>query len=90
MEACAEMGRRIDEKLGLDRNHLHPLFAHRGFSKRTIVAVVDCLIDAPEQLLFMPEESLKTIPGIGKASLLEIKTYRSRFLPTSKAPAPQA
>jgi len=84
------MGRRIDEKLGLDRNHLHPLFAHRGFSKRTIVAVVDCLIDAPEQLLFMPEESLKTIPGIGKASLLEIKTYRSRFLPTSKAPAPQA
>ena len=43
MKANAEGNRRIDAQLGRDRDHLHPLFAHRRFSKRTIVAMVDRL-----------------------------------------------
>jgi DNA-directed RNA polymerase alpha subunit len=56
-------------------------FKDRGFSERTIEALVACGIDAPERLLFSTEAELKQIPGIGKASLEEIIKYRARFLP---------
>jgi hypothetical protein len=56
-------------------------FAHRGLSKRTVEALVAYGIDTPERLLFMTEASLMSIPGIGKASLSEIKRYRARVLP---------
>jgi hypothetical protein len=55
-------------------------YKNRGFSARTIKALIDCSIDAPERLLFMTEESLRKIPGVGKASLGEIMRYRTRYL----------
>ena len=55
-------------------------FRHRGFSERTIRALMDCSIDAPERLLFMKPADLKKIPGLGKASLDEIMRYRAKFI----------
>ena len=55
-------------------------FQSRGLGARTVEALVSCNIDWPESLLFMTEEKLKAIPGIGKASLREIETYRARFI----------
>lgn len=57
------------------------IFRDRGFSERTVKALVTRGIDAPERLLFATETELKQIPGIGKASFGEIMTYRARFLP---------
>lgn len=56
------------------------LFEHRGFSDRTIRALIDSAIAAPEHLLFMTEDQLRSIPGIGNVSLGEIVAYRSRFI----------
>jgi DNA-directed RNA polymerase alpha subunit len=56
-------------------------FDDRGFSRRTIDALVARGIDAPERLLFATEAELKQIPGVGRASLGEIMGYRARFLP---------
>jgi DNA-directed RNA polymerase alpha subunit len=56
-------------------------FRDRGFSERTIEALIARGIDMPERLLFATEAELKQIPGIGKASLQEIMKYRARFLP---------
>ncbi len=56
-------------------------FLDRGFSNRTIDALVARGIDAPEHLLFATEAELKKIPGIGKASLDEIMCYRARYIP---------
>ena len=72
------------EKQSLPSLSQRAVFGDRGFSDRTVTALVDCSIDAPERLLFMNEASLKTIPGIGKASLKEIMAYRSRFVLPSK------
>ncbi|WP_146101361.1 hypothetical protein [Bradyrhizobium sp. AC87j1] len=55
-------------------------FQNRGFSERTIKALVDCSIDAPERLLFMTERQLQTIPGVGKACMTEIRSYRQKYL----------
>jgi DNA-directed RNA polymerase alpha subunit len=55
-------------------------FCDRGLSQRTIQALVDCSIDAPERLLFMTEDQLKNIPGAGKESLAEIRAYRDKFI----------
>ena len=55
-------------------------FQQRGFSDRTINALIDCQIDSPERLLFMTKEQLKSMPGIGKASMAELTAYRDRFL----------
>jgi hypothetical protein len=41
-------------------------FRHRGFSERTIKALVNCSIDAPERLLFMKPADIKKIPGLGE------------------------
>jgi len=54
-------------------------FEHRGFSERTIKALLDCGIDSPERLLFMTIAQLRDVPGLGRISLGEIKRYRSRF-----------
>jgi DNA-directed RNA polymerase alpha subunit len=56
-------------------------FRDRGFSDRTIDALIAHGIDTPERLLFAPEADLKSIPGIGKASFEEIMRYRTRFIP---------
>jgi DNA-directed RNA polymerase alpha subunit len=55
-------------------------FSGRGLSNRTVEAIVACGIYEPERLLFMTEEQIAAIPGIGKASLKAIRAYRSRFL----------
>jgi DNA-directed RNA polymerase alpha subunit len=56
-------------------------FSDRGFSDRTIDALIARGIDAPERLLFASETGLKNIRGIGKASFEEIVRYRTRFIP---------
>ena len=56
-------------------------FQQRGLSDRTVNALVAGGIDTPERLLFMTDIDLRSIPGIGRSSLAEIKTYRERFLP---------
>jgi hypothetical protein len=40
-----------------------------------------CAIDCPERLLFVQDETLAGIPGVGAASLSEIVKYRDRFMP---------
>jgi DNA-directed RNA polymerase alpha subunit len=55
-------------------------FQNRGFSDRTINALVAKGIDAPERLLFATEAELRRIPGVGPVSLAEITHYRARFL----------
>ena len=55
-------------------------FHNRGFSGRTIDALIARGIDAPERLLFATEADLKRIPGVGRASLNEIMRYRAQFL----------
>jgi len=56
-------------------------FRNRKFSDRTVNALVQADILAPERLLFMTMMDLRTIPGIGKVGLAEIVKYRSRFIP---------
>jgi hypothetical protein len=56
-------------------------FRSRGLSRRTIDALVACGMDIPERLLFATEIELREIPGIGKASLHEIMSYRDRCIP---------
>ena len=58
-------------------------FRNRGFSERTIRALMDCSIDEPERLLFMQPANLKKIPGVGKASVDEIMRYRAKFIRSS-------
>ncbi len=55
-------------------------FEARGFSKRTIRTLLSCAIDCPERLLFVREELLSEIPGIGPASMAEIVSYRAKHL----------
>ncbi len=64
----------------VDELHEAAPFANRGFSERTVRAILGCGIDAPERLLFMSEEQLRAIPGIGRLSFKEIVAYRGRFL----------
>ena len=54
-------------------------FQVRGFSERTIDAIVNYGIDAPERLLFMTESQIRSIPEIGKVSAAEIAEYRAKF-----------
>jgi DNA-directed RNA polymerase alpha subunit len=56
------------------------MFRGRGLSNRTVDALVNFGIDAPEHLLFMTEEEIKKIPGVGKSSLAEIRDYRAQFM----------
>jgi hypothetical protein len=59
-------------------------FQNRGLSDRTVKALLDCGIDAPERLLFMTTAQLAEIPGVGKVSFDEIMQYRSRFVSASE------
>jgi hypothetical protein len=63
------------------RSMVQSMFRGRGLSNRTIDALVNAGIDAPEQLLFMSITDLRVIAGIGRAGLGEIAKYRSRFIP---------
>jgi hypothetical protein len=56
-------------------------FLVRGFSDRTVDALIAHGVDAPERLLFTVEADLKDIPGIDNASFNEIMRYRTRFNP---------
>jgi DNA-directed RNA polymerase alpha subunit len=56
-------------------------FNDRGFSARTIRALMDNGVDSPERLLFMTKEQVRKLHKIGKASLAEINNYRQRFIP---------
>ena len=55
-------------------------FEGRGFSKRTVDALLAHGISAPERLLFMTETELQNISGIGASSLAEILRYRKQHL----------
>jgi hypothetical protein len=59
-------------------------FLVRGFSDRTVDALLAHGINAPERLLFAVEADLKGIPGIDKASFDEIMRYRRRFNPDGR------
>jgi hypothetical protein len=59
-------------------------FRNRGFSDRTIEAMVACGMDAPERLLFMNEDEFRHIPEIGKPALAQITRYRETFLPPAQ------
>jgi hypothetical protein len=55
-------------------------FEGRGFSRRTVDALLAHGISAPERLLFMSETELHNIPDIGLISLGEILRYRRQHL----------
>jgi DNA-directed RNA polymerase alpha subunit len=55
-------------------------FEGRGFSKRTVDALLAHGISALERLLFMTETELQNISGIGASSLAEILRYRKQHL----------
>ena len=55
-------------------------FEGRGFSKRTVDALLAHGVSAPERLLFMTETELQNISGIGASSLAEILRYRKQHL----------
>jgi hypothetical protein len=55
-------------------------FEGRGFSKRTVDALLAQGLSAPERLLFMTEIELEGIPGISAISLGEILRYRKQHL----------
>ena len=55
-------------------------FEGRGFSKRTVDALLAHGISAPERLLFMTETELQNISGIGASSLADILRYRKQHL----------
>ena len=57
------------------------VFGSRDISKRTIEALIDYGMDAPERVLFMTESQLSKIPGIGAVAMKELRAYRHRFLP---------
>ena len=63
----------------LNKSTLGYRFKGIGLSDRTIEALVDCSIDAPERLLFMEEAALKNIPGVGKVGQSEIAAYRAKY-----------
>ena len=54
-------------------------FQHRDFSERTIKTLIACAIDSPERLLFLHEDTLTDIPGVGAAAMSEISKYRAKF-----------
>jgi len=56
-------------------------FLVRGFSDRTVDALIAHGVDAPERHLFTVKADLKDIPGIDKASFNENMRYRTRFDP---------
>lgn len=76
--------RRVADDLGCGVDYLtceSGLLGHLRNNERTIRALVDCGIEAPERLLAMAEADWRGIPGVGKASMRQIRAYRDRFAP---------
>jgi DNA-directed RNA polymerase alpha subunit len=61
-------------------------FQGRGLDRRVIEALTAHGIDAPERLLFMRDDELLKIPGIGKAALEQVRRYRDRFIGAPASP----
>jgi hypothetical protein len=80
---AARWAMRVSVQSFLDRGGGR--FDGRGFSDRTVKALVARGIDAPERLLFAAETEFRKIPGIGKASVDEIMRYRARFIPEARS-----
>lgn len=55
-------------------------FTGRGLSKRTVDAVIEGGISQPERLLFMSEDDISRIPGIGLKGVSEVMAYKRRFM----------
>ena len=55
-------------------------FRGRGLDDRTIEALINSNIDAPERLLFMTKSDLRKIPGLGKEAFAQIAAYRAEFM----------
>jgi hypothetical protein len=47
---------------------------------RSHAGAKDAGIDLPERLLFMHENDIRKIPGIGESAMAEIMLYRERLL----------
>jgi hypothetical protein len=62
------------------------MFLNRGLSPRTVKALMDHGVDAPERLLSMSEPELRRITGIWDASVKEIQAYKAAFGPGGKWP----
>lgn len=54
-------------------------YKDRGFTDRTVKALIDCGIDFPERLLKMSLKEIGGAPGIGKAAIEEIRKYKQTF-----------
>ena len=82
LEGNARRGSSVGAAFPSSTHGARRLFENRGFSDRTVRALIDGAIDAPERLLFMTEDQLRSIPGIGNVFLAEILAYRARFTKT--------
>ena len=58
------------------------VFEGRGFSERTIKALLGAGVDMPERLLLMPEKQFVCLVGVGKAAADEIRAYRRKLTPS--------
>jgi hypothetical protein len=64
-----------------DRTGKRTMFYGRQFSDRTVEALIDAGIDAPENLLFMGDKEIASLKGIGSPKLKEIEAYRAAYKP---------
>jgi hypothetical protein len=64
-QKAAAIQARMASVAASERVFVHQEFRRRGMSDRTVNALIDRGIDAPERLLFAAEADLKNIPGIG-------------------------
>ena len=74
---------RIQRQSGNVRDIISRAAFRARFTTHLTKALVAHGIDAPERLLFMSEEEIHNIPGVGKGAVAEIQLYRDRFLPRS-------
>ena len=76
----------------MDKRAAENFFSRRGFSPRTVHALVESGIHLPEEVLFLTGEQVQRIAGLDAGGLTEIEAYRSRFVavpalgPTSAKP----
>ena len=63
----------------MDKRALEHMFSNRGFSPKTVQALINFGMSLPEELLSMTEDELSNIPEITDEGEVEIRRYRSRF-----------
>jgi hypothetical protein len=80
--AAAVSGRELAKAR---KARLKQALRERGMSPRTSTALVEQGLDMPERLLFMTEDEVKALPGIGPFSLGDIMRYRAQWLPAPDA-----